>query len=145
MVQISIDATTEETYRILRRGGTFSRLLKNLEFIQKLRAADEIKYLDFHMVVQNLNFEEMPDFVKLGLKYGADGITFQLLRNWGTYTESEFRQHNIAGYNHPKYNEFLAVLRDPLLSHPAVQLNNVGAYRESAESVKQAGISFTAT
>jgi len=91
IVQISIDATTEETYRILRRGGTFSRLLKNLEFIQKLRAADEIKYLDFHMVVQNLNFEEMPDFVKLGLKYGADGITFQLLRNWGTYTESEFR------------------------------------------------------
>jgi molybdenum cofactor biosynthesis enzyme MoaA len=130
IVQISIDSTTEETYRILRRGGTFSRLLKNLEFIKKLREIGEIKYLDFLMVVQNLNFKEMPDFVRLGLRYGADTITFQLIRNWRTYTESEFREHNIAGHVHPRHNEFLAILRDPLLSHPAVLLNDVAPYRE---------------
>lgn len=130
IVQISIDSATEEIYRILRRGGTFSRLLKNLEFIQKLRERDEIKELNFLMVVQNLNFEQMPDFVRLGLRYGADSITFQLLRNWGTYTESEFAQHSIAGHNHPKHKEFLAVLQDPLLSHPMVRLNDVGAHRE---------------
>jgi pyruvate-formate lyase-activating enzyme len=130
IVQISIDSTTEETYRILRRGGTFSRLLKNLEFIKKLREIGEIKYLDFLMVVQNLNFKEMPEFVRLGLRYGADTITFQLIRNWGTYTQSEFREHNIAGHVHPRHNEFLAILRDPLLSHPAVLLNDVAPYRE---------------
>lgn len=130
IVQISIDSTTEETYRILRRGGTFSRLLKNLEFIKTLREIGEIKYLDFLMVVQNLNFKEMPDFVRLGLRYGADTITFQLIRNWRTYTESEFREHNIAGHVHPRHNEFLAILRDPLLSHPAVLLNDVAPYRE---------------
>ncbi len=40
-ILISIDAATESTYRLLRRGGDFNRLLKNLEFVRELKYRSE--------------------------------------------------------------------------------------------------------
>jgi len=131
-VYISIDAATEDTYKVIRRGGDFGRLLKNLQFIKKLRQADQIRSLSFLMVVQTRNFAEMPDFVRLGFEYSADCISFAMIRNWGTFSEAEFKDEFIGGYLHPRHEEFSTILKHPLLSHPSVQMGNMLSYSGKA-------------
>jgi organic radical activating enzyme len=120
IVEISIDAASAETYAHVRRGGDFNRLKNNLEFIRDLREEKQFNWLVFSMVVQARNFEEIPDFARLGFQYGADRIVFYMIRNWGTFSESQFEAEFIGGSTHPRHEEFLRILNDPVLSDPRV-------------------------
>ena len=112
---ISIDAAREETYAVVRRGGTLSRLLGNFEFISGLRRKGELSRVRLDFVVQKVNFREMPDIVDLAKTYEFDGVKFQMIRNWGTYDPDVFVDHFIGSPDHPDYPSFLDVLRDPRL------------------------------
>jgi len=114
-LSISIDAARPETYAIVRRGGDFARLLENLAFAAGLRAASRVGRVRLDMVVQTLNFREMPDAVDLVRRFGFDGIKLQMIRSWGTYTPDEFARHNIGSPDHPRFADFLEVLGDPRL------------------------------
>jgi pyruvate-formate lyase-activating enzyme len=111
-VSVSMDAATEATYAVVRRGGDFRRLLDNLEFLAKMRRAGEFRTLRLDFVVQALNFREMPAFVRLAESFGFDGVKFQMIRNWNTFTPAEYRKHDIGSPEHPGYADFLAILRD---------------------------------
>ncbi|MDH4206823.1 MAG: SPASM domain-containing protein, partial [Desulfobacteraceae bacterium] len=93
--EISIDAASSETYAINRREGKFEILLTNLEFISKLRETGFLKYVKISMVVQENNFKEMPDFVRLGKRFNFDAVFFSQLVNWGTYSDEEFNNRAI--------------------------------------------------
>jgi pyruvate-formate lyase-activating enzyme len=127
-VHISIDAAEPATYEILRRGGTFDRLRKNLAFVKGLREAGEIAHLEISMVVQARNFREMPAFVRLGQEFGADAVVFQMIRNWGTFSEAEFRAEFIGDQSHPRHCELVEILREPELSLPFVRVGNILGY-----------------
>jgi hypothetical protein len=129
-VWISVDAARSETYEVVRRGGSFDRLCQNLRFLGRVRAEGRFDLLRFDFVVQAFNFQEMPDFVDFARSTGADGVHFLMLRNWGTFTPQEFRDRNVGSPNHPEHAAFLAVLADPRMSSPFVDLGNV---REAAE------------
>ncbi len=71
-INISIDAATEETYRVVRRGGDFKRLLANLEFLDSIRIHEGEKFaLLIRFVVSGFNFREMPAFVDLARRFHA--------------------------------------------------------------------------
>ncbi len=131
-VQISIDAANANTYKILRRGGDFGRLLKNLQFVRQLKLSGQIELLEFSMVVQARNFLEMPDFVRLGIEYCADQVSFHMIRNWGTFTQDEFNDEFIGSSSHPRHEEFLGVLKDPVLAHPPAMIGNMLSYAGKA-------------
>jgi hypothetical protein len=38
-----------------------------------------------------------------------------MIRSWNTYVPAEFARHNIGSPDHPRFAEFLEVLRDPRL------------------------------
>src|SRR5262249_21498203 len=75
-VQVSIDAARPETYAIVRRGGDFARLRRNLEFIARMHADGEVRGFVLAFVVQALNFREIPEFVRLGQSLGVDQVYF---------------------------------------------------------------------
>lgn len=127
MVHVSIDATTPETYAVLRRGGTFARLLKNLAFAKRLRDAGDIERLEISMVVQALNYREMPDFVRLGKAHSADDIAFEMIHDWGVYTPEEFERVYV-GPGHPEVGQLAEVLRDPQMADPNVSIGNIIAH-----------------
>jgi MoaA/NifB/PqqE/SkfB family radical SAM enzyme len=114
-LSISIDAVRPETYAVVRRGGDFGRLLDNLAFIADLRAAGRVGRVRLDLVVQTLNFREMPGAVDLVRRFGFDGLKFQMIRSWGTYTPEEFAWHNIGSPDHPCFAELLQVLKDSRL------------------------------
>ena len=118
-VWVSIDAARPETYAIVRRGGSFGKLLQNFGFLGALRREGHIRHLRLDFVVQARNFREMPDAVDIARAFGFDRIHFQMIRNWGTFTVAEFDRHFIGSPDHPDYGEFLEVLRHPIWRGPA--------------------------
>jgi MoaA/NifB/PqqE/SkfB family radical SAM enzyme len=129
--QISIDAATAETYAVNRRGGKFETLLENLAFIQSLRASGQLRWLGFNMVVQENNFAEIPEFVRLGRRFGADNVSFQQLTNWGTFSDEEFAARAVHRPEHPRHRDLGKVLMQRIVTDPIVQLGNLTHTRET--------------
>jgi tetratricopeptide (TPR) repeat protein len=129
-IQISVDAARPETYRVVRRGGDFQRLLSNLAFLDDLRRARGGKFgLELSFVVSSMNFRDMPEFVQLGRKFHVDSILFTIVRNWGHLSLAEFEKLNVANPAHSEHQEFLKVLGSPELSDPIVDCGSVAPYR----------------
>lgn len=123
--EISIDAATSEVYALNRSGGDFSRLLKNLEFISSLRQIGPIKSVKISMVVQENNFQSMPEFVRLGKRFRFDHVYFGQLLNWGTFSNSEFTRKAVHLQGHPQHKAFLALIKDDIFKDPIADLGNL--------------------
>ena len=112
-IEISIDATTKDTYEKIRRGGKWDTLLSNLQFIATIPTVRE-KFFDF--VVQDSNYKEMESFYKMinklpHHKRSKVTIYYGKLLNWGTFTDDEFLQKQIWGEHHPLFADFLIELK----------------------------------
>ena len=79
------------------------------------------------MVVQALNFREMPAFVRLGRSVGADEIAFEMIHDWGIYAPEEFAKMYV-GPSHPEAADLIEVLRTPEMSDPRVAAGNVSEH-----------------
>lgn len=128
VVVVSVDAATPETYAV-NRGGDFRQLVENLRFVGRLRAENRLKVFGINFVVQQNNFREMPAFADLGASVHADGVCFQQITNWGTFTLSEFARRAVHRPEHPDHAEFLEILRHPSLARPMVDLSNLHSLR----------------
>jgi wyosine [tRNA(Phe)-imidazoG37] synthetase (radical SAM superfamily) len=131
---ISFDAGTESTYGIIRRGGHWGHLLQNCARLGELRERGEIRHLRFDFVAQAANFREMAAFVKLSRELGADRAYFSKLLNWGTWSPAGFFAQCPWLPNHPLRDEFMEVLRDPVLNDPFVDLGNLADFHREALS-----------
>ncbi|OUR93617.1 hypothetical protein A9Q84_19300 [Halobacteriovorax marinus] len=128
LVCISIDAAKKDTYEIVRKGGDWHKLLKNLEFIKSLRKKGLIPFLKFDFVVQDYNFKEMPAFALLGKKFGADKVFFQRIINWGTYSEEVFLERAVYREAHPSYEKFVKVCKSNELKDEIVDGGNLSSF-----------------
>lgn len=124
-VNVSIDAACPETYDVVRRGGDWSRLLANLEFLTGLVRKGAFATVNLCFVVQALNWREMPAFVRLGRDLGVDQVYFSLLENWGTFNSAQFAANAIHFEKHPEHRQFRQLLAtSPELDDPIVWLGS---------------------
>jgi len=131
-VFLSIDAATEPTYDITRRGGHWDTLMENCRRLGEFRASGQLKYLRFDFVAQLANYTEMPAFVELSRTLGADCAYFSRLLDWGTWPRKEFLQQCVWETSHPLYDDFMRVLADPCLHDSFVDSGNLNKYFEAA-------------
>lgn len=124
-VRVSIDATSEETFNLLRRGGDWQALQKNLEFVGSLRKKSEISKLLLNYVVQNDNFTQMHDFVRMGKGFNADEIVFAELQKYGEYAlnDSYYAKNAVHLKGHHNHEEFLSMLIDPIMKERVVSFH----------------------
>ncbi len=127
--EISIDGASASTYEVNRRGGKWEVLLQNLEFVKSLRAQGPLKWLNFSMVVQDNNFSEMADFVRLGQRFGADMVYFSQLVNWGTFSDEEFTARAVHLSTHSRHDALKKVMRDEIFDEKIVALGNLSEFR----------------
>ena len=134
-VHVSVDSTTVETYKVVRRLGRFDRLLANLAFLKELRDSGGIASLEFSMVVQSLNFREMPDFVAMAERFSADAVYFQMIRQRDIFSAGEYDVAFIGGPDHPDHTEFVRLMRSGQIKPSEnatkpikVEMGNVMAY-----------------
>jgi len=107
--EISIDAATEDTYHQIRVGGIWKILQENLQFI--FTEISNLKFVRLTFVVQNNNYMEMCDFVKMAsqlqqLNGMKTAVSFQHINNWGTFSHADFAIKNIIDVNHPEHKMF---------------------------------------
>tara|TARA_Y100000034_G_scaffold43496_3_gene53068 strand:+ start:2442 stop:3542 length:1101 start_codon:yes stop_codon:yes gene_type:complete len=132
--EISIDACSSETYSINRRGGDWDKLMENIEFISKIRVLravrakpDAIQPIEMRIsfVVQQNNWREMKDFVRLGMKYDFN-VSFGKLVDWGTWSQDELHSRQVHRPDHPEHGQFIKFLHDPIFfKKNKVQLGNM--------------------
>lgn len=137
-VLASVDAATKETYDVVRRGGNWDALQENIRFLCQLRKQNLIKFLRLDFVVQQSNYREIPDFVRMAFNFGSiDRVTFSLVVDWGTWSKEEFDHHAIWKKTHAEFADFMAVLQAPVLDNKIVDLGNLMQYAEFARSGSQ--------
>lgn len=83
MVNFSIDAATEETYRRIR-GAEFDRVIKKLEMLREMKAEAnaEVPLLSLSFVAMADNIAELPDFVDLAARFNARRVYVEDLIGW---------------------------------------------------------------
>ncbi len=135
-VTISVDAVTAETYRKLR-GGDFTQLLKNLNFISELRKTGQIVHFELCFVVQRDNYHEMAGFVRFSQALLADRVHFLRLGDWGALRPKQYRQKCMLIKNKYLARELYDVLQDPIFKDPRVDLTALQPYL--ANSAKRYG------
>ncbi|MBI5509390.1 MAG: radical SAM protein [Deltaproteobacteria bacterium] len=123
--EISIDAATAATYAVNRQGGDFERLLRNLELVRQLRREGPLRRVKISMVVQENNFTEMPEFVRLGQRLDVDCVYFSQLVDWQTFAPDELAARSVHRPEHPRHRELVAVLKDRIFDDPKVDLGNL--------------------
>jgi len=128
---VSIDAASEATYNVTRRGGHWGQLLKNMEHLSPLCRQGGVK-LQFHFVVQQANYREMADFVEIGRRHQVDMVHFMKVVNWGTWTDAQFKQAAVWRSDHAEFAEFLQMLSRPIFDDPIVSLGNLTQERDLA-------------
>ncbi len=113
MMIISIDGATAATYEKNRKGGSFKTLLKNLAFVKELRNSGRIRHLKAYFTYQANNYREMPGMVELARRFSFDLVSFERLRNWGSYKPGAYRRRDIGNPGHPGYKS-LQKIRDEI-------------------------------
>jgi len=108
--EISIDASTEDTYHQIRVGGIWKTLQENLHFI--FTEIPNLEFVRLTFVVQNNNYMEMCDFIKMAdyfqkLNGMKTAVSFQHINNWGTFSNADFMIKNVANINHPENDLFI--------------------------------------
>ena len=109
--EISIDASTKETYEKVRRNGDWDMLMDNLDYINTLGLEKVI--LSF--VVQDENYKEIIEFEKLKdkLKNIPNLKThYHKITQWGHMTDDVFEQKAVWKKGHKNYDEFKKVWND---------------------------------
>jgi MoaA/NifB/PqqE/SkfB family radical SAM enzyme len=104
---LSIDGATKSTYEELRRGGSFDKIIENLEFIKTL---DRKFKLELHCVVQQKNYKEMYEYIELGKRFDVDKIYFNKITNWNVL--ADFKDRAVWLPEHPENNIFKNIVKD---------------------------------
>lgn len=120
-VVVTSNSFDEFTYRHISRGGSYSKLMNNLELMSRLRREGKIKKLNHSFVIQDRNFREIPSFINRSLnEYAFDSVLLKPVYQWGTMDEEVFWFKDVLNPMHPYHSEYLEILRDPLLKDPRV-------------------------
>lgn len=103
-IVVSIDAATAQTYKIVRRGGTWSQLTSAMKFLQNKKSQLGFEFRT-RMVVQNTNINEISEFYQFSKSYGVDRIEYSKITDWKTWSKEEFDQHNVFDCQHKNYHK----------------------------------------
>jgi len=107
-LNISIDGATKTTYELLRRGGSYEKIIENLESAKELKQKYGFEFI-LHFVVQVGNYHDMYKMIELAKLYGADRLWFNRITNWNTY--SNFADIDVLDNHNKNYEECVEQIR----------------------------------
>lgn len=122
-IEVSVHATTKETYNKIVRGGDFDKVMENLAFLSNMVKKGIIDTFCLNFVVSSYNYQEMPDFVRLADKFNAT-VRFWEYRKWGN-AELDKIYDEVAIFEpvHPDYDKYLEIVKDKVFEQPNCIIN----------------------
>ncbi len=109
-IYVSVHAATKNTYEKIVRGGRWNQLQKNLKYLSDLKKGGKISKFYLMFVLHSLNYQDMPKFVKMANKLGAEAH-FCRFRNWCVPEMCrDYDKYTCWDPKHKDYKKFLKVL-----------------------------------
>lgn len=131
-VNVSVDAATEETYKIVRKNGSFKKLQKNLVVLDEMITAGCFPNLlnwQTNMVVQKANYKELKSFVGWMLSFKSQPeIWTNLIAQWFHINDDQFKTMAIWQDNNPGKEELIEILKDPIFLNRRVRLGTLNLF-----------------
>lgn len=115
LITFSLDAVKEETYKAIRRGSNYSKVMGNLATLVRLKKEHNSKLpmIGLAFVPMINNFREIPELFYLASKLGVRYIFFETLfspdSSWDNEYKNFYQQHTLSSL--PK-SELSAYLKD---------------------------------
>jgi molybdenum cofactor biosynthesis enzyme MoaA len=120
---ISVDAGSAEVYENVRRGGRWTILLENFDFLSELKK-NHLVSLNF--AIQKSNYKDLPNFLDVCKQYSFTANVHQL-DDWGTWNSDvvlnpdswtikngTLLDHDVLHKAHPEHNECVAVINSAM-------------------------------
>ena len=153
-IVFSFDAGRKETYeQQTRLGGHWDQLVSNVDYVynkipsfkeelgmSSVSWTNKFRAMSHNFVVQTCNYREIPEFIQMVIdRWSSPGkysrATFSLIVDWGHMPD--FEERAIWKPSHPEHQNFLQVLRDPIVANaPAksVMFGNMKTLVEQANA-----------
>ncbi len=123
-VTVTLDSLRPGIYRYLSGGFDKAEQVKeNIKFLSRLRREGMVNELTVTMVVQECNFQEVPEYIRTfahGEDYMVDQIILRPVYNWFKMDEETYWFKNILNPLHPYHQEYCKVLADDCWKDPKV-------------------------
>lgn len=130
-LNISIDAATEETYKIVRKGGQFKKLVNNLDFLDKFISEGNLPNLNgwqSNIIVQKDNFHELKQFVEWQLSYkNVTHIWTNLLTRWHHMDDEQYNEMAVWKEGHTNRYDLIEILKDPIFNNEKIIFGNMSS------------------
>jgi uncharacterized Fe-S cluster-containing radical SAM superfamily protein len=138
-VLVSVDAATEDTYKIVRKNGNFKKLQRNLIDFDELVDSKNFPNLinwQTNFILQRDNYKELKDFVAWQLTFKSKpSIWTSLITQWGHITNEEFTSMAVWQSTHLLYKELVEILKDPIFQNPQLNLGAMSALVNKEQNV----------
>lgn len=110
------------TYRFLAGGiDDYDKCMNSMKFMSDLRHDGKLESLKINMVVQESNYREIPSFIHKCLEeFEVDAIRIKPLNRWFSLGGDEYWYMNVLNPLHPHHENYLAVMKDPIIKHEKV-------------------------
>jgi len=112
-LEVSIDGATRDTYESLRLGGKWDNLLQNLRSMYALKQKHGFTW-NWHMVVQEKNWREIPSMMAMAHRYGVDRVYFNRIRDWGTSLDISLQSF----HKQEEFKKMRAKLFEDMVANP---------------------------
>ena len=132
-INVSIDAATEQTYKVVRKNGNFAQLKHNLDHLDSMIAGGHLPNLHTwtnNFIVQRDNFRELTQFIEWQLTYEHLNVIWtNLIAQWSHITDEEYRDMAIWQQANPHRAELVDMLKNPVFDDPRIYLGNMSTLR----------------
>jgi MoaA/NifB/PqqE/SkfB family radical SAM enzyme len=112
-INVSIDAASPETFELVRRGGRWEILRRNLDFYSRLLAAGKIQVFAASFTLQARNFRELYSFFDLCNEVGVTTIRVNTLLPGGEFSDPDaYRAQAVHLPGHRAFPDLCALLAE---------------------------------
>lgn len=121
-IAVTPNSFNRQTFKYLSGGfDNVDKVIENLYFLKKLRKENTIKHFEISIVVQDTNYKELPAFVRRCIEdFECDRVVIKPVYYWFALTPEEYWFKDILNPKHPYFNDYMEVLKDPILQHEKV-------------------------
>jgi MoaA/NifB/PqqE/SkfB family radical SAM enzyme len=124
VIEVSLHATTKETYDKFVLGSNWNKVIRNIEYLSRLKRGGKLDELLMLFVVTNFNYREMSDFIQFAKNYGAKAC-FWTYKNWGQQNPEQEKIFSVFDKNHKEYEELKKILHGDIFTDKTVYLNRI--------------------
>lgn len=121
-VAVTPNSFERTTFKYLNGGhDSYDQVIHNLGFLRELRRKGKINNYQISIVVQDRNFNELPDFAERCInEFEVDQVVVKPLYHWFGMPREEYWFKDVLNPSHPYHKEYLEMMKDSRLQNPKV-------------------------